>query len=459
MTYNLLDEKWIPVLYRDGRWERVGILKALEEAARIRQIAASNPMDRAAILRFFLAILYWAKGNPPPDDKNPSDDDLLIECMEKLEKHQDCFNLLGGGKRFYQYSNATRERTVTDLLHEVPTGNNFWHFRHSIDNVSGLCPACCAMGLIRLPMFSVSGLPDLKAGINGSPPIYVIPWGNNLLATLKANWQPCKEIGEPAWIKFENNPARETEVPILVGLTLLSRHVWLDMPSSPSGFCTGCGSKGSLLIRTCAYETAGDQKNELWTDPHVLYKEEIPRKSFVTQDLTSTGRFKMDRPWTSLFSKIIETRINQEGDRQQTFLIVGFCSDKAKYVDVWERRISFTTGQFHEQIEQWQKESNRLEKRIGRSKSEGKAFITAIRPHIEDRVSAKANEYLERGTEAWQEAAGQYRPFLISISISLNPGISLEAIRLRHDIARVVPNMQLKTEQTLEIDKVEDNNE
>ncbi len=23
--YNLLDEHWIPVLYHDGRWERVGI--------------------------------------------------------------------------------------------------------------------------------------------------------------------------------------------------------------------------------------------------------------------------------------------------------------------------------------------------------------------------------------------------------------------------------------------------
>ncbi len=46
MNYNLLDEKWIPVLYRDGTWDRVGVRKALEDAARIRQIAASNPMDR-----------------------------------------------------------------------------------------------------------------------------------------------------------------------------------------------------------------------------------------------------------------------------------------------------------------------------------------------------------------------------------------------------------------------------
>jgi len=50
MTYNLLDEKWIPVLYRDGRYERVGIRKALADAGRIRQIAASNRMERVAEL-------------------------------------------------------------------------------------------------------------------------------------------------------------------------------------------------------------------------------------------------------------------------------------------------------------------------------------------------------------------------------------------------------------------------
>ncbi len=55
MQYNLLNEEWIPVLYHKGEWKRVGIIKALQEAGQIRQIAASNPMDRVAVLRFLLA--------------------------------------------------------------------------------------------------------------------------------------------------------------------------------------------------------------------------------------------------------------------------------------------------------------------------------------------------------------------------------------------------------------------
>ena len=64
VNFNLLDEPWIPVLYHDGRCARIGIQKALEEAGDIRQIAASNPMDRVALLRFLLAVLYWCRGNP-----------------------------------------------------------------------------------------------------------------------------------------------------------------------------------------------------------------------------------------------------------------------------------------------------------------------------------------------------------------------------------------------------------
>ena len=49
-SYNLLHQPWIPVLYRDGTWDRVGIRKALEDAGQIRQIAATNPMDRGVQL-------------------------------------------------------------------------------------------------------------------------------------------------------------------------------------------------------------------------------------------------------------------------------------------------------------------------------------------------------------------------------------------------------------------------
>jgi len=70
VDYNLLlKESWIPVLWKDGNSNRVGIIEALEQAGHIGQIDSTNPMDRVAILRFLLALLYWCKGSPP-DDKD-----------------------------------------------------------------------------------------------------------------------------------------------------------------------------------------------------------------------------------------------------------------------------------------------------------------------------------------------------------------------------------------------------
>jgi len=62
-NYNLLVEDWIPILWTNGKPGRVGIREALTKAGRIRQIAASNPMDNVALLRLLLAVLQWCKPN------------------------------------------------------------------------------------------------------------------------------------------------------------------------------------------------------------------------------------------------------------------------------------------------------------------------------------------------------------------------------------------------------------
>ena len=101
--YNLLTENWIPVLWSNGHTGRIGITEALTQAGRIRQIAASNPMDRLAIFRFLLALLYWCRGNPPVGAEAFPDDSFPSSWFNKLEENSHRFNLLGGGKRFYQY--------------------------------------------------------------------------------------------------------------------------------------------------------------------------------------------------------------------------------------------------------------------------------------------------------------------------------------------------------------------
>lgn len=60
-TFNLVEPRWIPVLRANGRFERAGIRRVLKEAGRIRQIAASNPMDNVALSRIPIAALMFRR--------------------------------------------------------------------------------------------------------------------------------------------------------------------------------------------------------------------------------------------------------------------------------------------------------------------------------------------------------------------------------------------------------------
>jgi len=451
MEYNLLKEEWIPVLWNDGRTGKVGIIEALVNAHRIRQIAASNPMDRVAILRFLLAILYWCRGNPPEDEEDISGEPFPENWFSKVEDQKDCFNLLGDGKRFYQDRTASRKRTVTELLQEIPTGNNFWHFRHSTDEMDGLCPSCCAMGLLRLPLFSVSGLPDLKAGINGTPPVYVVPYSRTLSNTLRLNWLKYEELGDPIWIRTNIHTSPNISVPLLTGLTLLSRRVLLHNPSAPPGSCVGCGSKTEFLIRKCEYQTAGEQKNDNWDDPHVVYGDRIPRSAIKAPDPTTAGRFRMDRKWTDLITSMIVTG-KYKNEREGTFfLVVGFATDKAKNIDVWERTVFMPKSLFVPEkttslIQQWQKKGGQLEKDkwISRAERERSAIVAAIRPHVEKNVSDNIGELLIGDEESWKKASDEYRPMMEIVAKSLSPGFTAAAVERRRRIAGVKPEMGTK---------------
>ncbi len=96
-------------------WLR-GHSQGLAEAGNIRQIAASNPMDNVALLRFLLAVLVWCKGDAKcalatlghrsagiPDD-----------WLTKLDQNKTAFNLLGDGERFYQDEVIERQGSSTD---------------------------------------------------------------------------------------------------------------------------------------------------------------------------------------------------------------------------------------------------------------------------------------------------------------------------------------------------------
>ncbi len=458
-SYDLLREDWIPILWCNGRFSRAGIREVLTKAHRIKQIAAPNPMDRVAIIRFLLALLYWSKGNPPNDAHGVVGESFPESWFQRLED-ADTFRLLGHGQRFYQDPSAQRCRPITDLLQEIPTGNNFWHFRHATDYTDGLCPRCIALGLLRLPLFAVSGLPNLMAGINGAPPIYAVPCGASLYDTLVSNWLPRMPLGEPTWAGTQTAPNPHDDVPLLEGLTLRSRKVWLHEPCGATRPCVGCG-KNDVLIYKCGFETAGKQENDRWHDPHVFYLSTSPRQALRAADLTKATAFRMDRPWRDLFKAILDTGRHVSTGKATSLLVVGLATDKAKYIDVWERTIQLRPRSSEEEtvclgvssltespptmssketaitrLTQWQHQVKTLEEIVGRRKGSilGKFAASSIQPHIEDGLSSKSGEVLNGSSKVWQDAEHQYQFLMKIMARALYPAFTTVALSRQEEL-------------------------
>ncbi len=281
VSYNLLEERWIPVLGSDGKACRVGITAALTEAGTIRQIAASNPMDNVSLLRLLLAVLQWCKPKVRKEElgRLRGGGSVPQDWLKKLERNRAKFELLGHGGRFYQCPTARSkvERPVTDLLQELPSGTNIAHFRHTRDGRDGLCPACCAIGLVRLTAFATSGKHGGKqqkpAGINGPAPVYGVRWGGSLVGTLLLNW-PLREVKRdgPSWAHGE--PTRPEHIGPLRAFTWQPRRAWLQRPEvgAPERTCCSCGREDQLVHRI-AFLPGWERPfaNTAWPDdPHVL---------------------------------------------------------------------------------------------------------------------------------------------------------------------------------------------
>lgn len=454
MRYNLLEESWIPILRTDGRVERVGILQALTEAGNIRQIAASNPMDRLAVLRFLLALLYWCKRDPPATTDAASRGAFPLDWFSILAANRECFNLLGAGKRFYQYRKEDdKTLTANYLVHEIPAGTNFWHFRHATDKVNGLCPACCAIGLLRLPLFSTQGGQGKSPGINARPPIYVIPTGETLAETLRLSWRPVSNLGRPAWEDPDLQLPRAGEVPLLAGLTWLPRRVWLDEPRESAAPCISCGRQGPVILSSIfagkgSTKTDSNAPGRIWRDPSVVYEQT------KTGEMSLHAADPIGNPdvgagqWARILAGLLRNPQKERG----TAWVVGFSTDQNKYFEAAE--LSLPWPGLPDQVElcakrlnQWQQSgfdvSHELKESGKRASSlkhpEIQSAVAAIRPQVESMVAAQASDLLTGGDLAWRRAGDEYRPLMKMVAGGLAPGFTTADVERRRRIANALP--------------------
>lgn len=246
MGYNLLGEPWIPVLYSDGRYERVGIVRALQDAGRIREIAASNPMDRVAVLRFLIAVLLWCKEDAKTALAALSEGSIGVPrvWLGKLTDHKTAFNLLGDEARFYQDASlkGSEPRPIADLLVEFPGADSVNHMRHIVHGSYGFCPACCTMGILRLSVWAPANR-YYPASVNPGSAAYAITECRSLLLTLGANLpEATGQASQAPWLA----DAPPDSPDAVAHLAWRPRKLWLNT-AGEQGSCASCGVSGVLV--------------------------------------------------------------------------------------------------------------------------------------------------------------------------------------------------------------------
>jgi hypothetical protein len=194
-------------------------------------------------------------------------------------KHRDAFNLLGEGKRFYQDATFRSEcsRTVGDLRTDLPTGTTIAHFRHLRDLAYGLCPACCAGGLIRFCAFATAyGGGSYTSAVNGQSPAFALAEGRTLLRTIVLNALESAPSGRPPPWLIDEGPGEEDDLEAVTVLAWRSRRVWLGEAADWGSSCACCGDQGPT-VREMAFTGgwklpfAKSTQKKFWKDdPHLV---------------------------------------------------------------------------------------------------------------------------------------------------------------------------------------------
>lgn len=287
MTFNLVDKKWIPVLYRDGRADRVGIREALADAS-IREIRDSSPLVTFGIYRLLIAVRKWLGQIAGDRDwatalDQPEFADLfdVFNQPHPFLQHAEAFaklQALVGAARDGELSEADKEenqvKTVAYLATEIPTGTYKAHFWHASDDSNQLCTRCCVYGLVVLSPFCTGVGQGNESSINNVPPVYWLIHGSHLSETIRLNTPDGDVVGDgPCWTQMQASD----RVGPLEGLTWQPRSVALHAESGLDGRCSRCGETGGttnplvrwIIFKNRAPTKANDPRVATWVDPHV----------------------------------------------------------------------------------------------------------------------------------------------------------------------------------------------
>ncbi len=345
--FNLIDEKWIPVRFRDGTRDELSIRDTLLRAKEIAAIEDPSPLVVAALHRFLLAVLYRALKGPTDIDQAKA---LFKEGLpnEKitayLEKWRDRFWLSDEKYPFGQIPTFEPKawRAWTVLAAEHNADNAKVLFDHVDVEVPGtISEGAASRWILATQTFSVScGKSELSH--TGTAPsataAMVLPLGRNLQDTLLLSLVPQnREVTAadlPLWERSPELVKRLKEGLERTPSGLADRYTWRTRSIRLEA--NDAGRIGKLAFASGVGNLSADQ-----TDPMLGYRIDDTRGKLPIQ-------FRERGLWrdfdsllpdeSHLAPKVIEhatalTRSNR--DRfPRSVMVLGQANNKAK-IEYW----------------------------------------------------------------------------------------------------------------------------
>ena len=275
MVFDIRTELWIPVRTLTGKSLMMGLKELLEKAHELQNIDGVTPMETYSVYRFLTVFLMDVYRPETWDDKEGILSDGCFELrkieayIDKCERAGVCFDIFDKDRPFMQappdaaLDSAKNIKYVASLDSTRASGNNAIHFDHNLESDASFSPAEAFRGVLTAQIFCTAMSGGYPSGVNGAPPLYFLPKGNNLFETLVLSLDTIDEenMGEPLWSsKREIIPKEEvTKTTQLYGMFFPSRRIRLieqdgavrQMYYQPGLNFTGYAS---------------------WNDPHVAYR-------------------------------------------------------------------------------------------------------------------------------------------------------------------------------------------
>ena len=328
---NLTIDRWIPVVWSNGKSESVSLNDAFAREEEIADLAV-RPHERIALMRLLICIAQAALDGPEDEeDWKACPTRLIPTALAYLDKWKSAFELFGDGPRFLQLSGLTREMSkkndeddegssLSKLDLALATGNNSTLFDNAGGSDRPFTPAELALMLLTFQCFSPSGRIGVstwkgeKTPGNGSSShapcvagnmLHTLMRGKSLAESVHRNMLTKKIVsrfagenrwGVPVWAlfpkSFKDNTAIENATMTYLGrLVPISRSILLDS----DGLLLGNGlayppfpgwreSSSSVVVR----KTRGnEQRNTLgislekaiWRELHALIVKALDRNS------------------------------------------------------------------------------------------------------------------------------------------------------------------------------------